>query len=151
MQGYRSLTEAVQNAAENCTVWQGVSDGQQYSLYDMTILCQIVDMEAPLTDSRFFYVVFPDGEIGLLCTEDRLIDRLFLAVHDRQAILEAAAHDRQELDARLSEIEAAKRMLAKQPARQPTKKRPAFCRNCGNPLPPKGKFCENCGSPVEEV
>ena len=78
MEGYKTLTEAVSVALKVCRLWIGEETGEIYGEEDMAYIAQITDMESPNTSREMFYAVFPDGEIGLLCTYDRSIRRLFI-------------------------------------------------------------------------
>ena len=78
MEGYKTLTEAVAMALKVCSSWVGEETEELYGAKDMAYIAQITDIESPNTSKEMFYVVFPDGEIGLLCTYDRSIRRLFI-------------------------------------------------------------------------
>lgn len=153
MEGYRKLTEAVLQASTACLSWQCVSNEMVYSLYEMTIISQIVDNECPLSDERLFYVVFPDGEIGILCTEDKMVERLYLPLTGADSLEGAVRHDSLELEARKKEIEQAKALLdpldarINSPKAQPNKMR--FCPYCGNEFAGNALFCTKCGQKRE--
>ena len=145
---FGTLTEAVAEASTACLSWKCLSDGNVYSLYDMTIIGQIVDNECPLADDSLYYVVFPNGEIGMLCTADKLVDRLYMPLSDKASLERAVRYDSQELEARRSELLEARKILEHSKENNAGAVKIRFCTNCGAKLLEGSNFCCECGSKV---
>ncbi len=145
---FETLTEAVAEASTACLSWKCPGDGNEYSLYDMTIIGQIVDNECPLADDSMFYVVFPDGEIGMLCTADKLVDRLYMPLSDKASLERAVRYDSQELEARRCEILEARKIHKSSKENNTGAGKIHFCTNCGAKLLAGSNFCCECGMKV---
>lgn len=121
MEGYKSFKEAVLDASNNARVWKYAGkEDEIYKKEELLEMGDFYDKTFPLDEWNYF-VVFPDGEIGLLATQDGAIDRLFLPI-----------------------VPAAKKQVPQQRAA-------GFCSSCGSPLKGGEKFCPVCGSPVAQM
>lgn len=137
MEGFKTLIQAVDYAAERCSSWRGAQDGTLFSYKDMMGIALAADAGSPI-EEPFWYAVFPDGEIAYLCTEEKTIDPIFLAadrfpVAKRDLIGFGPEEDIPE------NLIADRRPEASVPVR-------SFCPYCGNRLEGNGPFCPFCGS-----
>ncbi len=147
MEGYRTLTEAVFEASKVCDSWYGDETEDTYGSEEMAYIAQIADLEAPNTNREMFYVVFPDGEIGLLCTYDRSIRRLFIpsdsdfvpsadmTLEDDDKMIGDRNFETDKPDSGSGNAVKAERDYS-------------FCTNCGTKVMKGYKFCPSCGSRI---
>ena len=148
MEGYKTLTEAAAMAMKVCSSWYGDETEETYGVEELSYIAQIADLESPNTSEELFYVVFPDGEIGLLSTYDRGIRRLFIPsdsdfVPKKRMLLNE--HD---------EMTPDEAMPHEKPFREDapearTQKEYRFCIYCGTKVQSRYKFCPNCGKRIE--
>lgn len=141
MEGYRTLTEAVAVALKVCDSWYDAENEETIGAEDMSYIAQIIDLESPNTSDEIYYVVFPDGEIGILCTYDRSISRLFIpSDSDFVPCADMLLTD----DAMPVPDNTTVRENSGN-----TKKQYRYCTNCGSKIRIGSKFCTECGQKVE--
>lgn len=140
MEGYKSFTQAVDEAALYASCWRGVSDGTVFSYQDMMGIALVLDMTAPL-EEPFWYLVLPTGEIDLLCPQDRTAEQLFLAIDPTPVPAEERARFTGEDDLPDDLLIDGTVPVAPSPA--PSARR--FCKYCGAPTDADSVFCQSCG------
>lgn len=161
MEGYKTLTEAVAMALKVCSSWHGDETEETYGTEDMSYIAQIIDYESPNTSDEMFYVVFPDGEIGLLCTYDRSIRRLFIpSDSDFVPTADMLLNEDDEMISddtmphkNIFEEDKPKAESMTAPAPDPAPVKPEreyyFCIYCGTKVHSRFKFCPKCGKRIE--
>lgn len=77
MEGYKKFRDVVLDAATNANEWRYAGDGNLFTKDELLEMADVFDGQFPAGDWNYF-VCFPDGEIGLLSTEDNEIEQLFL-------------------------------------------------------------------------
>lgn len=161
MEGYKTLTEAVAMALKVCSTWYGDETEETYGTEDMSYIAQIIDYESPNTSDELFYVVFPDGEIGLLCTYDRSIRRLFipsdsdfvptadmLLNEDNEMIADDTMPHRNIFEEDKLESQSVAVSVPNVATVEPERNF-YFCIYCGTKLCSRFKFCPKCGKRIE--
>ena len=137
MEGFKTFTQSVDLASQNCSRWKSAADGTLFSWRDLMDLAASLDMDYSLAPYQW-YLVFPDGEIAILSEETGMIDRVFLP--DNQTGVSRSEVNAAEVSDEIAALYD--REGAPAPARN-------FCIHCGAPLDPEGSFCSNCGKKVK--
>lgn len=156
MEGFRTFTQAVDEAARYASCWRGVSDQTVFSYRDMMGMAFVLDSEAPL-ETPFWYAVLPTGEIGLLSPENKRVDQLFLALNTvpvPEADLLGFGAEETLPDDLIADgsVPAAPLFASQTPADAPAAAGAAasaqkrnFCPYCGEPASADFRFCRACG------
>ena len=79
MEGYKKFKDVVLDAASAASSWKYAGDGNIFNKDELLAMADFFDEKFPIGDWNYF-VCFPDGEIGLLATEDNQIEQLFLPI-----------------------------------------------------------------------
>lgn len=137
MEGYKSFTQTVDRASLCAGCWQSVSDGTVFSYQDMMGIALVLDMTSPL-EEPFWYAVLSNGEIDLLCPQNRTAEQLFLAVDPTPV----AAEERARFD---SESGLPDDLLTDRPAPGAH----CFCKYCGSSIDADSVFCRSCGRKLQ--
>ncbi len=117
MEQFNTLLKAAEFAAIRCKSWSFATADDRYDVKGLLVLAETSDSENPI-DEDSFYVVSPDGAIGL-CEDGEDIDWLFLT---------GSSTDK-DLPATLQTVSQIK-----------------FCSKCGNGVILGARFCGACGA-----
>lgn len=117
MERFGSLAEAAQLAMTRCTGWKFSTSDETYDPASLASIAETHDAENP-ADEDSFYLVSPEGAIGLAEDSDAAIDWLFLPLNTPG--LDLPSTDK------------------------PSSSR--FCSRCGAPTAPGARFCGRCGN-----
>ena len=79
MEGFKAFTQAMDMASDVCSGWKSAADGTVYSYDEMMEMAAYLDGAFPVV-GHSWYVVFPDGEIGLLNEDEKEIVRMFYPI-----------------------------------------------------------------------
>lgn len=77
MEGFKTFTQAMDMASLNCRKWKDIEEGSICDYDEMMEIAAYLDGAFPLV-GHLWYVVFDDGEIGLLSQDNEEISRMFL-------------------------------------------------------------------------
>ena len=81
MEGYKSFGKAAEAVSAAAEQWTFSGSGSVFSREELVSLSQFYDARfSPAEDGWHYFVTFPTGEIGLLCTADNGIEILFTPV-----------------------------------------------------------------------
>ncbi len=127
MEGFRNFVSAMDRASDTCSRWKSYDDGVEYSYPEMMLLAAHLDINEPL-DERCWYVVFPDGEIGMLCEDFDEIMPMYLP-QNRNGITQKMTGD--EFYPKEEEVPQTK-----------------YCMYCGTAIPREAVYCPVCGKKV---
>lgn len=122
MEGFKTFTQVMDMASDACSVWKSAEDGTVLSYEEMMEMAAYLDGAFPIV-GHSWYVVFPDGEIGLLNEDEQTIIRMFFPVPSAPVAVKLGMEDS-------------------------VSERPAFCMYCGAKLKPEANFCPKCGKRV---
>lgn len=78
MKTYKTLTEAYIEALPVCKKWVLVETGDVFNAKGMGELCLVWDADNPMLEEELHYVVFPDGELGIINAKSMLVYQLFV-------------------------------------------------------------------------
>lgn len=123
MEGFKSLSEAVNYASAVADSWIYGSTGEKFSLLDLLTTANWFDSNYPVGAGSYF-ITFPDGEIALMSTADLDVIPLF------------TPENRTEPEPVVNEPPA------------PQKTRYKFCPACGTAVS-GGRFCRKCGRKLD--
>lgn len=76
MKGYLYMTEAVEEASKVTGRFISCDSGEEFSTEELKDAAKIADITSPVMEGMF-YVVFPDGEIGIMEPAEKEIYELF--------------------------------------------------------------------------
>lgn len=157
----KSMSEAAKLAAELCTQWKFQDElGEAMDASMLIYACGEQDASESLDpdDPENWYVVSPDGAIGLAEDDGKSVTWLFLPLGRTMASLPKKVRK----DEPWPEAAVAP---APDPMPNPTPNVPAFdiapapqtaaagsvCPSCGKPVKAGNKFCMSCGTPIPAV
>ncbi len=124
----RLMSQAALIAEQYCSAWRQ-NDGAGETLDAAAIEYAAIEQDATIqidrNDSESFYMISPEGAIGLTKDGGETVDWLFVPADE------------------LPKEEPV------QPA-EPVQQAGAVCRFCGKSINPGTKFCRACGKPVQE-
>ena len=129
MEGYKTVTEALQKAHEKCGSWTALSTGDHMSFDDMVDLSLTEDMLFGLEPDEWFLAL----DDGAIC--------LFSAALKRITVLFRPA-------AQAEQKTAVSKFCTK--CGSPLRPGAKFCLKCGAALESSVRFCTGCGKPLRE-
>ena len=77
MEGYKSFRETVLDASRFAEKWTYTGSGEPFDKDELLAMAEAYD-ELYKPDGWNYFVAFPQGEIGVLSTEDNTVEWLFL-------------------------------------------------------------------------
>lgn len=141
----KTMAGAVQIAAAGCGQWKFQDDNS--SSFDVNAVKQAgVEQDAAAgldpDDDKSYYIVSPDGAIGLTENAGRRIDWMFLPLNRTVSSLPKKLKKGDHWPEKVGESNAQASAPAPAPEIQG-----AFCKKCGSPLNPGARFCMKCRTP----
>lgn len=143
------MVKAAKLAAAVCQQWKFQDDADNVidaSLLEYSAGEQDGAGTVDPDDPESYYIVSPDGAIGLTENDGKSVDWLFLPLHRTVASLPKKLVKGEPWPEAIT-------ISAPQPVPAPAPAAPAaagsVCPNCGKPVSPGSKFCMVCGTPIQ--
>ncbi len=164
MKHYKNLMSALGDAMATCLAWRlAGTEGNYFNARDLFAFALTEEKKEGSLKEGQFYVVSPEGAIGIASGYEYLVSWMFLPLEGKTYDREVArlkselAHDAQPQAAQQRRTQpqpAQQRKTQPQGAKQPQSTaqtgRMRFCRNCGAQMSATAKFCPKCGTPVSK-
>ena len=148
----KQMAAAAKMAAEVCSGWHLPDNPNQgYDAMMLQYLCGKQDASRPLAaDSGSYYLVSPEGAIGLTEDDSAHISWLYLPMTLGAATPPDSIPAAPTMEVAQPPVAPEPPAPFGKPEAEPETPKQRYCPKCGKPVSAKGKFCMNCGNRLDK-